>query len=49
MPASSVCSSGATDAAFITPLMMGAAAYIVLFLPVVVAARWVETKFAWKR
>jgi len=32
-----------------SPLMMGAAAYIVLFLPVVVAARWVETKFAWKR
>ena len=32
-----------------SPLMMGAAAYIVLFLPVVVAARWIETKFAWKR
>ncbi len=32
-----------------TPLMMGAAAYLVLFLPVVVAARWIETKFAWKR
>jgi polar amino acid transport system permease protein len=32
-----------------SPLMMGAAAYLVLFLPVVVAARWVETKFAWKR
>jgi len=29
--------------------MMGAAAYIALFFPVVVAARWVETKFAWKR
>jgi polar amino acid transport system permease protein len=29
--------------------MMGAAAYIVLFLPVVVGARWIETKFAWKR
>ena len=26
-----------------------AAAYLVLFLPVVVAARWVETRFAWKR
>ena len=32
-----------------TPLMMGAAAYLVLFLPVVVAARWIESKFAWKR
>ena len=32
-----------------SPLMLGAAAYIVLFFPVVVAARWVETKFAWKR
>src|ERR687888_505597 len=32
-----------------SPLMMGAAAYLVLFLPVVVAARWIETKFAWKK
>jgi polar amino acid transport system permease protein len=32
-----------------SPLMMGAAAYIVLFLPVVVAGRWIETKFVWKR
>ncbi len=32
-----------------SPLMMGAAAYIILFLPVVVAARWIETTFAWKR
>jgi polar amino acid transport system permease protein len=32
-----------------TPLTLGAAAYLVLFLPVVVAGRWVETKFAWKR
>jgi polar amino acid transport system permease protein len=32
-----------------SPLMLGAAAYIVLFFPVVVAARWVETRFAWKR
>jgi len=32
-----------------SPLMLGAAAYLVLFLPVVVAARWIETKFAWKR
>ena len=32
-----------------SPLMMGAAAYLVLFLPVVVAARWIESRFAWKR
>ena len=32
-----------------SPLMMGAAAYLVLFLPVVVAGRWIEKKFAWKR
>jgi polar amino acid transport system permease protein len=32
-----------------SPLLMGAAAYLVLFLPVVVGARWVETRFAWKR
>lgn len=32
-----------------SPLMLGSAAYLILFVPVVVAARWVETKFAWKR
>jgi polar amino acid transport system permease protein len=32
-----------------SPLMMGAAAYVVLFFPVVVAGRWIETRFAWKR
>jgi polar amino acid transport system permease protein len=32
-----------------SPLMLGAAAYLVLFFPIVVAGRWVETKFAWKR
>jgi polar amino acid transport system permease protein len=32
-----------------SPLMMGAAAYLVLFLPVVVLARRLETRFAWKR
>jgi polar amino acid transport system permease protein len=32
-----------------SPLMMGAAAYLILFLPVVVGARWIETRFAWKR
>lgn len=32
-----------------TPLMMGAIAYVVLFVPVVVAGRWIETRFAWRR
>src|SRR5919198_599873 len=31
-----------------SPLMMGAAAYLVLFFPVVVAGRWIETRFAGK-
>jgi polar amino acid transport system permease protein len=29
--------------------LLGAAAYLVLFLPVVVLGRWIETRFAWKR
>jgi polar amino acid transport system permease protein len=32
-----------------TPLMMGAIAYLVLFVPVVIASRYVETRFAWRR
>lgn len=32
-----------------SPLLLGAAAYLVLFLPVVVLGRWIETRFAWKR
>jgi polar amino acid transport system permease protein len=32
-----------------SPLMLGAAAYLVLFIPVVVLARRIETKFAWKK
>src|SRR5215475_5359768 len=32
-----------------SPLILGAAAYVVLFLPVVVASRWIETRLAWKR
>jgi polar amino acid transport system permease protein len=32
-----------------TPLTLGAAAYLVLFFPVVLFGRWVETRFAWKR
>jgi polar amino acid transport system permease protein len=32
-----------------TPLTLGAAAYLVLFLPVVIFGRWVEARFQWKR
>lgn len=32
-----------------SPLTLGAFAYVVLFFPVVVGARWIETRFAWKR
>ncbi len=32
-----------------TPLMMGAVAYLILFVPVVVLGRWLETRFAWRR
>jgi polar amino acid transport system permease protein len=32
-----------------TPLMMGAIAYLVLFVPVVIAGRWIETRYAWRR
>ena len=32
-----------------TPLMMGAIAYVILFIPVVVLGRFLETSFAWRR
>jgi polar amino acid transport system permease protein len=32
-----------------TPLMMGAIAYVALFVPVVALGRWIETRFAWQR
>jgi polar amino acid transport system permease protein len=32
-----------------TPLMMGAIAYLILFVPVVIVGRWIETRFAWRR
>src|SRR5437588_5729256 len=32
-----------------TPLMMGAVAYLILFIPVVALGRFVETRFAWSR
>ena len=42
-------SSGVSFSFNPSPLTLGAAAYLVLFLPVVVLGRWVETRFAWKR
>ena len=32
-----------------TPLTMGAIAYVLLFIPVVLLGRWLETRFAWRR
>ena len=32
-----------------SPLTLGAAAYLLLFLPVVVLGRWIERRFAWRR
>ena len=32
-----------------TPLTMGAIAYVILFIPVVVLGRFLETRFAWRR
>lgn len=32
-----------------SPLVLGAVAYLILFIPVVYFGRWVETRFAWKR
>jgi polar amino acid transport system permease protein len=32
-----------------TPMMMGAIAYVILFIPIVAVGRWIETRFAWKR
>ncbi|MEL6218938.1 MAG: amino acid ABC transporter permease [Pseudomonadota bacterium] len=32
-----------------TPLMLGAIAYLLLFVPVVMVGRWIETRFAWSR
>jgi len=32
-----------------TPLTLGALAYVILFIPVVLFGRWIETRFAWRR
>jgi polar amino acid transport system permease protein len=44
-----VAQSASSNAGNPTPLVLGAAAYLVLFLPVVVFARWLETRWQWKR
>ncbi len=32
-----------------TPLMIGALAYVLLFVPLVIVGRWIETRFQWVR
>jgi polar amino acid transport system permease protein len=32
-----------------SPLMLGAIAYLILFLPMVIVGRWLETRMTWKR
>jgi polar amino acid transport system permease protein len=44
-----VSSAASSEAGNATPLVMGAVAYLILFIPFVVLGRWVETRFAWKR
>lgn len=44
-----VSSAASSEAGNPTPLIMGAVAYLILFIPFVVFGRWVETRFAWKR
>lgn len=41
--------TGQSFAGNASPLTLGAAAYLILFVPFVIAGRWVETRFAWKR
>lgn len=42
-------SSSASLAGNATPMTLGAIAYLILFVPVVMFGRWVETRFAWKK
>lgn len=42
-------SSGASESGNATPMMLGALAYLILFVPFVALGRWVETRYAWKR
>ncbi len=45
----SVAQSGQSILGNSTPLMLGALAYVLLFIPVILASRWIETRFAWRR
>jgi polar amino acid transport system permease protein len=40
--------SASSNAGNPTPLMMGAAAYLLMFIPVVVFSRWLENNWRWK-
>ncbi|WP_298926625.1 amino acid ABC transporter permease [uncultured Ramlibacter sp.] len=44
-----VAQSASSNAGNPTPLVLGAVAYLLLFLPVVVLARWLETRWQWVR
>lgn len=44
-----VAQSASSNAGNPTPLMLGAAAYLLIFIPVVLFARWLETRWRWKR
>lgn len=41
--------SASSNAGNPTPLTMAAVAYLIIFLPVVLGARWLETRWRWKR
>lgn len=32
-----------------TPLTLGAIAYLILFTPITIASRWIESRYSWKR
>jgi polar amino acid transport system permease protein len=40
--------SASSNAGNPTPLILGAAAYLLIFIPVVLFARWLETRWRWK-
>jgi len=42
-------SSATSQAGNATPMTVGALAYLLLFIPVVMFGRWVETRYAWKK
>ena len=44
-----VSSSASSESGNATPLVVGACAYLILFIPFVWFGRWIETRFAWKR